>query len=277
MKNYINDIIRQSEILAQVLNGKQLSKEDYAEMYNVTSITIDRDLNALRNIGIQVHCKKNKVGLFNKPPISELVYLVADYLPLKLNSDVFLKQVRPFAKANKNFFQNLVLVSQAVKEGLYLKLKYQKLSDGEINDYLLKPVRLITHGLNWVLHAFKDKSEILQTFYLSRIISIELTNKKFKMTPIPEKNIKSYEMIFRFAPKVRDEIQSKLFFEEFTIDEDKEGYLLLKTNQQITGRLASWCISWWDTIQIIKPEELLYFIENMFYDFARVNLTDKKK
>ncbi len=196
MKDSFNDLIRQSEILAHVLNGKRLSKEDYAEMYDVTGITIDRDLKNLRDKGIEIFSKKNIVGIFGEPPTNELIHLVADYLPLKLNSDVFLKQIRLFAKVNKNnFFKNLVLTSYTVKEGLILKIKYQRLADDVENDYLLKPVRLINSDMNWILHAFKDKSDILQTFYLSRVLSIELTDKKFKLTPIAENNKKTFEMI----------------------------------------------------------------------------------
>ena len=47
MKSSPTDFERQTEILARCLNGENLSKSDYAEIYNVSEITINRDLKSL--------------------------------------------------------------------------------------------------------------------------------------------------------------------------------------------------------------------------------------
>ena len=271
MKSYVDDILRRSELLARVMNGEELSKADAADLFNVSEMTINRDLKAFRDIGISLFSKKGKIVLEEIPSTAELVSLASNYLPLKLNSDVFHKQVKVFSTSDKkNYFPKLILLSKAVEEGLIVKLIYKRFYDNKVEEYKLYPVRLINDNLNWKLHAFKAGEDVVKAFYLSRIQKIKLTDKKFSKLSLPKEKKQLFDIELRFDLRVRNEILDKIWFESFELEE-KEGFIILKTMQPITNSLASWCISWWDTIEIVKPIELKKYIKEMITFFYKIN------
>jgi predicted DNA-binding transcriptional regulator YafY len=271
MKSYVNDIIRRSELLARVMNGEELSKADATDIFNVTEITINRDLRALRDSGIRIFSKKNKLILEEVPTTPSLISITSDYLPLKLNSDIYHKQVKVYSQADRRgFFTKLILISKAVEEGFTIELVYKRLHDNKINKYRLYPVRLINVGYNWILHAFKAGEDIIKSFYLSRIQKIGLTDKKFSKLSLPKVKEELYDIELKFDTRVRDEILDKIWFDTSELEE-VEGYIILKTRQPISNHLAGWCISWWDTIQILKPIELKNYIKEMISDYQSVN------
>jgi predicted DNA-binding transcriptional regulator YafY len=271
MKNYISDIIRQAEILAESLNGAENSKSDYECYYDVSPATIDRDLDKLRSFGIEIYSKKKVVKVLSPPPKEALIRIAADYLPLKLNSDIFSKTIKSLSKTSKtNFYQFIILISKAVKENIAIIITYQR-GDGEINSYKIKPLSIINNGFNWVFYAEDTKDNITKTFFVTRIKKLELTKTKFYKTFIEVDNIDKYKLILRFNPIVIREIEDKIWFDEYSLENDENGFLVLRTEQSISIKLAAWCISWWDKLEILHPIELKDYIGKMIYDFTKIN------
>jgi len=273
MKSYVDDILRISELLARVMNAEELSKGEAADIFNVSEITINRDIKVLREIGISIFSKKNKLILEETPRTTELITIASDYLPLKLNSDVFHRQVKVYSKSDKkDFFSKLILLSKAVDESLIINLTYKRFYDNQISSYELYPVRLTSIGLNWILHAFKAGEDVIKTFYLSRIQKLKITNKVFSKLALPKEKEELFDIELKFDFRVRDEILDKIWFESFELEE-RDGFIILKTKQPITNSLAAWCISWWDTMKIIIPKELNSYIIEMVSDFnKKINL-----
>ena len=260
------------EILSRTINGEASAKADYAEEYNVAQVTINRDLEWLRGLGIQIYSRNNKIVVIEIPPKQEMIKLLAEYLPLKLNSDVFSNQVKIFAKQNRvDYLSFLTLLAKAVNEGKYVKITYQRFTDGEVNTYKLKPIRLITSGYNWILHAIKEDEIILKSFYVSRMKGVTVSKNKFKVIPVYEEKKEAVKMIFRFSPEVVPEIKDKVWFDDFNTYLDAQGYIVLETIQEISIRLATWCIGWWNTIEIIEPVELKDFIVKMYQSYSEKN------
>ena len=272
MKEYSSDFIRRAEVLARVYNGEILSKSDIADEYKVAEITINRDISELRKYGIQIYSKKGKLVILEEPEAVVLQKITADYLPVSMNSNIFFKQIKLLSKANNhNYFPVLILLAKAINEKSIVEFKYQRLSDNLINDYKVIPLQLLSNEFNWILHGNKLGEDILKSFFLSRISSIKLTNKKAKDSKVPVSTDISYKVVLRFNPSVKEEIKSKIWFEDFEIVNDEHGYFILSTNQPISNRLASWCISWWDKIEVIEPVELRQFIKRMMSAFNTKN------
>lgn len=269
--NYSKDFIRQSEILSLCLNGAKFSKADYAEMFNVTELTINRDLRSLRSNGIQINSRKGKVFLFEKPPRELLIKYASDYLPIKLNSEIYSRQLKTYGKSVSNFYPLLVLIAKAVNERHYISIRYKRFYDNMILNYRLKPIRLINSDYNWILQGIKEGESITKSFYISRIENLVLHEEKFESITEPVKKNKQYEIILRFNPKVEDEVIDKIWFDEFTLKKDSKGFIILTTNQEINNRLAAWCLSWWDMIKIVKPAKLKKYIHDMFESYQIIN------
>lgn len=271
MKNYTDDVKRRSELLAKIIAGEKISKADAADFFDINEVTINRDLKFFRDNGLPIYSKKNCITITGELNKQVLIELASDYIPLKLNSDVFYKKIKLFAKREScNFYSKLVLLTKAVNEGLEIDINYTRLSDGISSTYKLLPIRLINDDLNWVLHAMKKNHNVVQTFYLSRIDKVSVLNKKFKKQFIPIEKTKRYEMEFKFDKKVIDELQYKIWFDDYEIKSIGEE-IILNTKQPISNQLASWCISWWDTIEIVKPIELKDYISEMINLFQTKN------
>jgi predicted DNA-binding transcriptional regulator YafY len=266
-KNYSNESIRRFELLARILNKERITKTQAAEDYSVEEITISRDLQFFRSLGIEAFSRKNGIEIFNKVKNEHLICFASEYFALKMNSDYFLKSVKVFTKVDPNFYPHIVLLTKAIKESRIIKVTYQRLSDDEIKSYTLQPLRLVESNNNWILHAIKKDEIILQLFYLSRIISFQVTNKKFEIPTEVDENKEKYEIVLRFSPEVENEIYYKIWFDEFEITKDREGFIILKTEQPVTNRLASWCVSWWDKIKVLEPMELKNYISQMISFF----------
>ena len=97
-KSYNNDSIRRFELLARILNGERLTKANAAEDYSVEEITISRDLQFFRSLGIEVLSRKNGIEIFNKVKNEHLIRFASEYFALKMNSDYFTKSVKVFSK-----------------------------------------------------------------------------------------------------------------------------------------------------------------------------------
>ncbi|MBU2447533.1 MAG: transcriptional regulator [Bacteroidetes bacterium] len=272
MTVFYSETLRQIEILSQILNGEICSKADLAEEYKVTEITINRDLKVLRGSGIQIYSKKNKVVLTSEPSLELLSRFAAEYISLKLNSEMHFDKLKVLSKHLKlNTLSWLTFISKAIAEKLVIEIKYQRLYDNQIEKYELRPIRLTNNEYNWLLHACKMNDDLIQTFYINRIKEILLTNKRFKLPKVEERAVDKHQIVLRFHPDVEQQILGKIWFDEFEVEKDDKDFIIIKTVQPITNKLASWCISWWDRIEIIQPEALRTHIQSMIAEFNRVN------
>jgi len=73
------------------------------------------------------------------------------------------------------------------------------------------------------------------------------------------------------VPQVEQELYYKIWFEDFEIEKQSDGHIILRTNQPITNRLAAWCISWWDAMEILKPKALRNYITEMIMSYMIKN------
>ncbi|MDP4176421.1 MAG: WYL domain-containing protein, partial [Bacteroidota bacterium] len=243
-KDFIGEFIRQIEILALCINGDNLSKADLAGIYNVSEITINRDLQSLRNKGIQIFSRKKAVRLIAEPPGDILIKLTSDYLPLKLNFEIFNDQVKVFAKntTSVKYFPTLTLLSKAVHEGIVIRINYTRMYDDESKDYQIKPLRLNTRGFNWIIDGFDLEELKEKSFYVNSINKVVLTGEHFDILPDHDQSQEKKKIILRFNPEVENQIYNKIFFDDYKLHKSNDGFIMLTTNQIITHRLAAWCI-----------------------------------
>ncbi len=270
-KSTLPDTVRKIELLARILNQEQIPKSKVIEEYNIKEVTVNRMLQFYRSIGIEVFGRKNGIKIYNRPNKNILCGLAAEYLSVKLNSDYFTESISKYSKIDSPFFVKIILVTKAVNENLILKVRYRRLSDDTLSQYILKPFRIIESNNNWLLHAIKEGETILKTFYLSRIEYVKLTNNHFKKVLVNEKVRDRSKIVLRFVPEVEKELFYKIWFDDFELNKESDGAITLTTKQKIDNRLAAWCISWWDAMKIIEPNELKVYIRNMYQDFSSIN------
>jgi len=267
----MNDHLRQIELLALIRNGARLSKADWADKYAVSEITINRDLRALRSLGLQIYSKSGQVIL--KKEISEdlSLDLIATYISHSDRKKTISKKLHSSLSKKEEVFSYLILLSKAIREKLKVEAKYKRFYDNREGDYSLKPIFLEVEGLNWTLNALKEGEQILKTFYIQRIESLNLTSNKYRLSQSFSRSQKLYDIVLKFHPDLRDHVHDKIWFNIIEYDVDYEGYIILKTQHPITNRLAAWCITWGDAIEIISPKELKDHTNEMIENFKKTN------
>jgi len=262
-----SEILRSIDIAARVLNGEKFSKGDAAFEYGIGEITINRDLQWLRSMGLDVYTRKTIIHIsdINSDVFPKLAEM---FLSLQNHTDIS-KAVQSLHHQKGTSFR-LILISKAISENRKLKIEYNRFEDEKVVHYIVKPFELKLNGLNWILRAVKEGEEIIKYFYVSRINCLHVLDEKFEQESGEEKVVTSL-IKFRFSPEVKSQVIDKIWFDNFECKEDEDGYLILSTQQPLTNTLAGWCLSWWDKIEIIEPIELKDKILKMVNAFLQRN------
>ncbi len=271
MKDYISDNLRRTEILARLVNKDTLTLLDLALEYNVSEVTINRDLSFFRSEGFQIFSRQKRLSLATIPESKQLTGYLAEYLAFKLNRRLLLDRLNAVESAIiENFFQIATLCAKAVDEKRMLQFVYRRITDGVENTYTVKPHELKQNDFNWFIIAVKEGEEIEKIFYLSRIRKINLLEETFK--PGNEKNAdKILPVELKFTASCRNSLYSKIWFPDFELTEHSDGTITLKTNCAINKRIASWCLRWEGNIRVIGPQELKLKIKSMTEAFFEAN------
>lgn len=267
MEKKITELERQAEILAFILNGDEVSKDSAALQYSTTPVTIDRDIKSLRSKGIDIASRKKRFTVI-APNLETLNTIASEYLPLKLSSTIYYDKIKLFSQhSNDNYFSNLILISKAINEKRFLRIKYIPFNN-EAKEYYLQPIALINDDKNWILSAIKEGENNEKLFYLSKILTLKMLDKKFE-TRSTDKN-KSEPITLKFEKDVAEQIFTKIYFDDYDIKEFHD-YIILTANVEINNRIASWCISWWDKVEILESTKLKKYISDMIESFQIKN------
>lgn len=271
MKEYINDNIRRTEILARLMNREPLTLIDLSLEYEVSDTTINRDLKYFRSVGLPIYSRKKILFIADNLQKDILTGYLAEYLAFKLNRKLLYDKLQAVTGVlQENFFQVLTLAAKAVDERRLLSFRYVRITDNIENSYTVKPVELRLTDFNWALIAVKEGEDIEKFFYLSRIKEIEVLPATFSLGAEKASDT-LYDIELRFSAACRNSIYSKIWFQSFELREEENGFITLKTKGPVNKKLASWCLRWQDQIEIIEPEKLKIKIREMVDSFFRTN------
>lgn len=269
--NIIDDYTRRVEMLAYCIANTNVTLVDLATKFKASEPTINRDLKALRNRGIDIHSRKSIITLDNNIDKDKLLVLCKDYLQLKLQSELFSKQIKELSEVTDNFFVYLVMLTQAITENKMVSITYKK-ADNSITKAEVNPLKLlIASDHDWQLQAVKCSEIIIKTFYLSRIIKLEILKTHCNADTTIHKIDKQFKIVLKFKPEMHNEIFDKIWFDNREIKIDSSSNIILTTNQPITNRLAAWCLTWWENIEVLEPLELKQHITQMVKAFNTSN------
>lgn len=261
-------VYRRLEILCRILNEEIFSKSDMAENLNVAEISISRDINYFRKIGIPVYSKNKNLVIDPQPSIKKVIRFLENHINPISNSQLIFLQ----SDIEKLKYLNLIAYSNfAINRNLSLKICYRKLYDNQEKYYNLIPEKLLVNGFNWILEAVDTEDFMPKNFYISRIesmITIENKISDYYKKEIPKE---TYKMQFRFSKEVAEQIKSKVWFENQRIDLLEDGRVDFFIVEEISDKLAGWCVSWWDQIEIISPTELKEYLQEMIMSFLERN------
>lgn len=208
-------IDRLISIIMVLLERKKVSAPKLAEMFEVTTRTIYRDIEVLNQVGIPIIAYpgvNGGIGIMEEYKIDKKLFTTSDIttllrglgsisstltdeeivntlakvkglIPAEQIKDIELKSgqvnidLTPWA-GNKNLQPNLEEIKKSLDENRLLSFKYSD-REGKKSQRLVEPYQLVLKESNWYLQAYCTTRCDFRIFKLSRISQIEIMEDKF--------------------------------------------------------------------------------------------------
>ncbi len=179
MEKFESKIIRQIEILGRVLFRQNIvTIEDLSEIYKCNAITIKRDLQNLRSLGIRIHSSGKKgINILGSIPKEIVFNLVQLYFSSKILKSTYDKATYFLVDKKHEFSLRIVtLLYKAIDENRIALITYEK--NKVKKNYFIEPYLIYQSEKTWRVLASLNGS--VKQFLLYRISRIELTEEKFE-------------------------------------------------------------------------------------------------
>lgn len=262
---------RQLEILGIILSQNYsgfIRSSDLAYLFDVEEISILRDLQQLRAIGIDIHStKKNGVCINKKIIDTKLLELIQQYSSLCSSASFVDKSTNLLvSRLGEKSLANFVVLQIACEKNNTVTIDYEK--DNGMLDFgrEVNPVLLFQSDNYWRILTYS--SNTFKQFHLNKILEVRHTEKYFEK--IDEGTL---EEVFKFSWKSwvgnekhniklsfskiwKERIKPKQLMKNETFQETGDGSFTYETTVNSLDELASWIVSRGKGVKVIEPEEL---------------------
>jgi len=262
-------IKRQTEILGLVLaNPGKYQIYDFEEMYDVNDLTIKRDLQELRSLGIDIHSEGKKgINVYSKIPNDVLKGIIPQYIGIAVNQSSYDQATNLIiSKLGPKSISTLTQLQICIDQNYLVKLTYQKPEEKVTDERIVEPYCIFQGEKNWRLLA--NHNGTVKQFLLNNIKSVEKLEKKFK--PVTQKQIdeifstsfkcwlgdERYKVKLKFLPPWPDRIKPKQLMEMEKVTEEPDGSMIYETVVNSLNEIASWIVSRGEGVVVLEPEKL---------------------
>jgi predicted DNA-binding transcriptional regulator YafY len=269
MKDLKVKIKRQTEILGLVLAYPgRYQIYDLEELYGVNDLTIKRDLQELRSLGIDIHSEGKKgINIYSKIPNEILKGIIPQYIGIAVNQSSYDQATNLFiSKLGPKSISTLTQLQICIDKNYTVKILYQKPEEKSIDVRIVEPYCIFQGEKNWRLLA--NHNGTVKQFLLNNIKSVEQLNKKFK--PPTQSQIdeifstsfkcwlgdERYKVKLKFLPPWPDRIKPKQLMEMEKVTEDPDGSIIYETVVNSLNEIASWIVSRGVGVVVLEPEKL---------------------
>jgi len=269
MSDIREKIKRQVELLGMTIDKPEFYKiVDFEVIFNCNEATIKRDLKELRTLGIDIHSVSRRgVRIENKIDPKLLNDLINDYM-LVNSSGINIEKPTHFLVASKkaSALSTLAIIQHCINRNLIVKILYKKPNRKTADLREVAPITIFYGKNEYRLFATED--ETYKQFLLSRIESVETTNKKFK--PVSKDKVetkfatsldswlaeKTYKIKLLLMKDWCKQNKLPLLVENQTITKNVDGSMLLEAEVSSIIEVSHWVVAQGRGIKVIEPKEL---------------------
>ncbi len=259
---------RQVELIALLTDSPiRLSVTDLCGRFNVEVATINRDLQELRERGIQIHSVQGSVRLIRQPSEKELRALLSLYISSVGNAISLPQNISlTVKKLKEKSLPTFVALVRAIEERRMAELTYYKMFDDETVVRVVEPHDLIPTSRNWRLIARSDG--MFKQFFVENIREIKVLNERFRRSSEFNSSDlfrnsfeywsgdEQYEVVLRFSKKVATQIKNGVWSEEQEIETQRDGSVLLRMKVNSLEEVGNWVMTWGGEVRVVEPETL---------------------
>jgi len=262
-------IKRQTEILGLVLaNPGKYQIFDFEELYGVNDLTIKRDLQELRSLGIAIHSEGKKgINVCSKITNDILKGIIPQYIGIAVNLSSYDKATNLIiSKLGPKSISTLTQLQMCIDKNYKVKITYQKPEEKITDDRIVDPYSIFQGDKNWRLLA--NHNGTIKQFLLNNIKSVARIEKKFK--PPTQKQIdeifstsfkcwlgdERYKVKLKFLPPWPDRIKPKQLMEMEKVTEEPDGSIIYETVVNSLNEIAAWIVSRGEGVVVLEPLQL---------------------
>lgn len=261
---------RQIEILGLCLsqNYHSLKIQDLADMFCVQELTIKRDLNDLRTMGIDIHSTK-KYGLAMGIHLDDrrVRELILQYSALSQSEDFVDKPTTLIVKRlREKALANMAILQICIDKNRKAIIDYEK--DSYEVDFRREvcPIQIFRSDGYWRLLASENGT--IKQFHMNKILEVRETVQTFK--PLSREKIDDlfryswrtwlgsdvYNVKLKFSKIWAERIKPKQLMENEKMEVNKDGSVIYETTVNSLDEITSWIVSRGEGVKVLEPEEL---------------------
>jgi predicted DNA-binding transcriptional regulator YafY len=277
---------RQIEILGiAIRNTESFGTDDLAQMYGVERLTIKRDLQELRNNGIDVHSEgKRGVHLSRKIDSERLKRIVSSYLALsRVRMPIENASARLLKKHGEVALPIVVTIQKCIEDSMTVHITYESEHSRTPVQFLVGPVMIFEADGLWRLLA--EHEGILKQFLLTKISAATPTDDHVKpvadelVEQVLRHSFRSWTGIERHRVRLkmslswanRLESRSLIGFER--VPQQPAEFRVLEGTVNSLDEIGRWIVSQGGTVVALKPKMLIRRVKEL----ARASLSAHKE
>lgn len=278
----INRLRKHSASFKDISENLEFESELQSYNLNVSKRTFHRDLEDIRsiyNLDIQYDYSRRVyfINFEDQHEISERFLEAFDTFNA-LNITDKNSQYIHFEKRKPQGTENLYGLVHSIKNSTRIEFVYHKYWDQEASKRKCEPYALKEFKNRWYVVAKDQHDDIIKSFALDRLCSLEITNRQFE---IPENfNINDYykytfgiigangkepeEIVLSFTAFQGKYIKSLPLHETQEILTDNNKELVIKLKLVVTYDLIMEILSFGENVVVIKPDHLVNDLKEIY-------------
>jgi len=268
MRSYSNKIKRQCEIIGIIISSSaEVNIPELSVIFNCEELTIKRDLQEMRGMGIDIHStKRGGVKIAQLPDKKSLDELLMDYAHITAFNRSFSKAISVLSdKLNEKAIVFLTFIQRAIEKGQFIRIRYIKNDSGKQSERKVCPLLIFESDGKWRLLAVHENKR--KQFLLNCILDVHILDDHF----ICEFNttgdffgnsFRSWIGDDRIEVKLelglpwKNRVGSIFINETQEISIQPDGRTILKVTVNSLSEIAAWIVSRGYGLVVIEPEEL---------------------
>jgi len=272
MANILDSLKRQIEILAFFYvkpDNKVFTSDDLAEKYFVSKITINRDLNYLRSLGISINSTHNKgIGITGKISDKILSDLILKYFAL-YNSEFILSKAFDFIKIKgMNALHLISTIDNCIYKNNYAMLEINTPKLGE-RSLKIVPCKIVDNDGNFeLIFVHNNIVESVQLKDIVRAVELSEQNIADYKNKVKEYLSTNYNKQAS-SLKIKLQVSSEESIHNFAINDiqlikyDDNGTAVVEISGTSLDDIALWAIIHSDKVKIMEPKSLIDKIKDI--------------
>lgn len=278
--------------IIMILNNKErVTAKELSEKFEVSTKTIQRDIDTIEMAGIPIvsykgheggygiidsyrvdkaSMTKNEIellkslleGINETYKNKEVLSLINKFTAIEVNKGENRNNfIIDFSRWGKNgeLTDKINILDNAIVKGRYIKFDYGNIN-GESSNRKIEPYKIIFKALNWYIYGYCTLRNEMRVFKVSRIKNLESLDEEFISREVrvnnlfKEPELETIEIIFRVKKEARILLDDN--FPTYEIINENDKNITVKINTPYNNWVYSMILGFGDNIEVLEPKFL---------------------